>query len=170
MLNSSLLRRKRTIQVFLFLSVTYIIIVLCILVFCRSSQLAEYGRSYDSYPDFLVRNIQLVPFTTIQEMLKLSVNRNVSIYARSLAAINVIGNIVIFLPVGVLFPIAIARLQKLKQYFVFTVLLTLCIELLQLFTARGAFDIDDVLLNCVGALIGFAIYKGSLRKLDKKKV
>lgn len=32
------------------------------------------------------------------------------------------------------------------------------IELIQLFTGRGAFDIDDIILNAVGASIGYGIF------------
>ena len=38
------------------------------------------------------------------------------------------------------------------------------IEVFQLFSAFGAFDVDDILLNCVGAAIGYVIYKGVLSK------
>ena len=37
-------------------------------------------------------------------------------------------------------------------------LLVCGIELFQLFTAFGAFDVDDILLNCVGAMIGYNIF------------
>ena len=33
------------------------------------------------------------------------------------------------------------------------------IEIFQLFSAFGAFDVDDILLNCLGASLGFVIYK-----------
>ncbi len=37
-------------------------------------------------------------------------------------------------------------------------LLVLGIEVFQLFSAFGAFDVDDILLNCVGAVIGYVCY------------
>ena len=33
------------------------------------------------------------------------------------------------------------------------------IETFQLFSAFGAFDVDDILLNCLGAALGFAGYR-----------
>lgn len=44
------------------------------------------------------------------------------------------------------------------------------IETFQLFSAFGAFDVDDILLNCLGAALGFWIYKMMLcfcRKRNK---
>lgn len=37
-------------------------------------------------------------------------------------------------------------------------LFVLGIEVFQLFSAFGAFDVDDILLNCVGAIIGYLFY------------
>ena len=37
-------------------------------------------------------------------------------------------------------------------------LFVLGIEVFQLFSAFGAFDVDDILLNCFGAVIGYIIY------------
>ena len=33
------------------------------------------------------------------------------------------------------------------------------IEMFQLFSAFGAFDVDDILLNCLGASLGFGVYR-----------
>ena len=57
---------------------------------------------------------------------------------------NLFGNVLAFMPLGFL-------------------LLVCCIELFQLFTAFGAFDVDDILLNCVGALLGYAVFSRCLR-------
>jgi len=39
------------------------------------------------------------------------------------------------------------------------VILLFVIEVIQLVTRRGSFDIDDIVLNMLGALIGFGIWK-----------
>ena len=33
------------------------------------------------------------------------------------------------------------------------------IEVFQLFSAFGAFDVDDIFLNCLGAVLGYGIYR-----------
>lgn len=79
--------------------------------------------------------------------------------------INLVGNIVMFIPFGFLgwiFP-------KLNQYrilminFVFVLIIA---ESMQYFTRLGVFDIDDILLNSVGVSIGFYL-KLKLEKLFK---
>ena len=68
---------------------------------------------------------------------------------------NLFGNILVFIPYGMLYPLAF---PKKKDYFIFlpsVFLFVTSIELFQLLSAFGAFDVDDILLNCMGALIGF---------------
>lgn len=71
---------------------------------------------------------------------------------------NLIGNIVVFVPYGFLFPYV---LKKGSNFFVMLLnafLFVAGIEIFQLFSAFGAFDVDDILLNCVGAVIGYLLY------------
>ncbi len=71
---------------------------------------------------------------------------------------NLIGNIVVFVPYGFLFPYV---LKKGSNFFVMlfnAFLFVAGIEIFQLFSAFGAFDVDDILLNCVGAVIGYLLY------------
>ena len=42
---------------------------------------------------------------------------------------------------------------------IWSMVLVLGIEFFQLFSAFGAFDVDDILLNCLGASLGFGCYK-----------
>lgn len=71
---------------------------------------------------------------------------------------NLVGNVVAFIPLGYFLP----RIWKaagnvfICMFAVFT--LVLGIELYQLFSAFGAFDVDDILLNCAGAFIGYIFY------------
>lgn len=71
---------------------------------------------------------------------------------------NLAGNVVVFIPFGFLFPYA----HKWgKHFFVMLLnafLFVLGIEVFQLFSAFGAFDVDDILLNCLGAVSGYLLY------------
>ncbi|WP_219837895.1 VanZ family protein [Paenibacillus sp. R14(2021)] len=68
--------------------------------------------------------------------------------------VNLVGNIAVFAPLGLTVPY-ICRLKLLKFTVVFVLALFL-LESLQLLLQRGSFDIDDILLNTVGAWLGFA--------------
>lgn len=71
---------------------------------------------------------------------------------------NLVGNVVAFIPLGYLLP----RLFRpagnviicMLNVFVFVV----SIEVFQLISAFGAFDVDDILLNCGGALLGYLFF------------
>ncbi len=70
----------------------------------------------------------------------------------------VIGNIVWFVPFGLLLP---AIWQKLKSYHIIPLglLLSLVIETGQLALSKGMFEIDDLVLNTLGTALGCLIYK-----------
>ncbi len=63
-------------------------------------------------------------------------------------------NILMFLPVGFLLPLLWDQYKDLKQVLIFSCFLTLFIELAQVFTFRTT-DIDDLLTNLLGAVIGY---------------
>ncbi|MGA5170530.1 MULTISPECIES: VanZ family protein [Streptomyces] len=68
------------------------------------------------------------------------------------------GNILLGVPFGVLLPVLVPRARGLLRVAVVTALVMLLVELVQgaLITGR-AFDIDDVLLNTTGALLGYLL-------------
>ncbi|MNR04386.1 VanZ like family protein [compost metagenome] len=71
--------------------------------------------------------------------------------------INLIGNIGVFVPFGILLPL-ICKGKLIKSYIVFLSGLIL-LEAIQLFSRRGGLDIDDVILNTVGFIIGFGFFR-----------
>ncbi|TVZ96116.1 VanZ family protein [Streptomyces sp. BK340] len=68
------------------------------------------------------------------------------------------GNVLLGVPFGVLVPVLAPRARGVLQVLAFTALVMLMVELVQgaLVTGR-AFDIDDVILNSAGALIGWLL-------------
>ena len=72
--------------------------------------------------------------------------------------INLLGNVLMFLPVGFCLPLLWQRWQRLWKVFFAGLFLTLFIEIGQLFVGRDT-DVDDVLLNLLGAVLGYGIYK-----------
>ena len=79
---------------------------------------------------------------------------------------NFIGNVIMFIPVGVLFPLTGLGDKCLK-----TGLIGLCfsliIEFLQLITHRGYFEIDDIILNTLGCAIGYFILRAAEKLFTK---
>lgn len=71
---------------------------------------------------------------------------------------NLVGNILVFMPYGFLLPKAYSRCGKWWRVFYCATGFVMCIELFQLFSAFGAFDVDDILLNVSGAMAGYGLF------------
>ena len=69
-----------------------------------------------------------------------------------------IENILLFVPFGVLIPLIWVRFRKWYKTACLAAILSLTIEFVQLFTKRGIFELDDIVLNTAGAICGYIIY------------
>ncbi|RCX23866.1 VanZ like protein [Fontibacillus phaseoli] len=109
-----------------------------------------FGRSTQA--DFMYN---LKPLFTIKQFLHVDSSHS------DAAMINLIGNIVVFTPFGVLLPMILkGRLSKSLLIFIAGLFI---LETVQLLSRRGSFDIDDFILNSLGYLIGFGVYKLFIR-------
>jgi glycopeptide antibiotics resistance protein len=70
---------------------------------------------------------------------------------------NIIGNIIMFIPFG-FFTSYYLKLERKTFVFFLSVIVSIVIELIQLNIGR-AFDIDDILLNIVGSMLGYFLYR-----------
>lgn len=69
---------------------------------------------------------------------------------------NVLGNMILFLPYG-FFASFYLKLKKVSSVFFLTLIASVSIETMQLAIGR-VFDVDDIILNLLGGIIGFYIY------------
>ena len=83
------------------------------------------------------------------------------------ALINVIGNTAMFIPLGIVWPVCFKQLNSHRKVIAAGVGTSLLIEILQLPFYDRVSDIDDLILNSLGFLIGYGIYL--LVKKSKKK-
>ncbi len=96
------------------------------------------------------RTISIIPFKSLFEMI----NNNISVL-RILE--NVLGNIIIFIPFGLLLPIF--QKDKSKKIILYGLTLSAFVEIIQYVFASGSSDIDDLLLNTLGTAFGYMGYK-----------
>ena len=75
------------------------------------------------------------------------------------AAINIIGNVCMFIPTGIIMPILYKRLDCFWKVLLAGAGLSLVIEMIQLLFPGSVTDIDDLILNTAGVGIGDGIYK-----------
>ena len=82
--------------------------------------------------------------------------------------INVIGNTAMFIPLGIVWPSVYKGLDTHGKVISAGIGVSLCIEILQLPFYDRVSDVDDLLLNSLGFIIGYLLYL--LAKLVSKKV
>lgn len=107
-----------------------------------------------------ISKINVVPFKIFIDTYKeVFVNGNINYFL-----ISFLGNIGMFIPIGLLIPV----IWKLKDKTIILIgfLISLSIEISQLFLNRGT-DIDDLLFNTFGTIIGLVIYKIISKKENK---
>ncbi len=82
--------------------------------------------------------------------------------------INIIGNLLVFFPIGFLLPIWRSKKIGLIKVMGYSFLFSLIIETLQLITRVGVFDVDDLMMNTLGAVLGWICYYFSSKVFRKK--
>lgn len=141
--------KQRNVRIFF---VFYILFVIKVFIFKYPIQkLQAIAASWKK--DVILEGLStanFTPFKTIRMYIEYSYKLN--------SAENLLGNIVVLIPFGMLFPLITKKnwgyLGMLACAFAFV----LGIEVFQLFSAFGAFDVDDILLNCLGASLGYLFY------------
>ena len=127
-----------------FLFILYIIALVYFLFFAE-----EYGRA----PSIGEYRYNLVPFKEVQRFFK---------YRETLGTFavitNLVGNIVGFIPFGLILPIINRRIRNLILIGTLSFELSLVVEVTQLVLKVGIFDVDDLLLNTLGGIIGYTIF------------
>lgn len=72
--------------------------------------------------------------------------------------LNLVGNVIGFLPFGFFVPMLFYRARKWYVVLLFSMELSILIEVLQIINKVGSCDVDDVILNTLGGLLGYFCY------------
>lgn len=155
--------RKRISSVSLLVFIIYIIILSYFVYFSD-----RYGRT----DRFLEYRYNLTPFREINRYFNYK-----EYFTLENLFTNLIGNVFIFFPVGILVPIFKERKVGILYIGGASFLFSLSIETIQLVFRIGVFDVDDLIMNTAGGILGFIlyticreIYRFQLRmKIRKKK-
>lgn len=111
----------------------------------------------ENYWAQMEQNVNLVPFHTIRLYLYVFRDSDLS-HLIPHAIVNLAGNVVMFIPLGAfLYPEFSNRWKMLKT--LLTTFVVIClVEMMQLVTLAGSCDVDDLLLNLTGSLLGCMMY------------
>jgi glycopeptide antibiotics resistance protein len=85
-----------------------------------------------------------------------------------IAGINLVGNIVLLIPVGFLLPL-VYRGMTWKKSLAVAAVVPLVIETMQTVLRVGIFDIDDVILNALGVMIGYWTFRFLSKWVQEKQ-
>lgn len=120
------------------------LLILCYLLFFDP----KYGRVIGE------KNYNLVPFKTI---------KNYIIYRKyvtnEIFNNNIYGNIIAFVPMGFFVSVIFSNLRGIIKIIFTTFIASSIVEIIQYKFSVGNFDVDDIILNTIGGLIGYIIYR-----------
>ncbi|MDO5403561.1 MAG: VanZ family protein [Eubacteriales bacterium] len=138
--------------------IIYILALVYFMFFAESLGRAIYVREY---------RYNLYPFKEIMRFVN-----NEDILGMGAVLANVLGNVVAFAPFGFCLPMVTDHRMKFIRVTILSAGLSLMIELVQLVSMVGSFDVDDIILNTAGGIAGyilFCICKGILQCMKKNK-
>lgn len=107
----------------------------------------RYGNPYHEY------HYNLVLFQEIRRFIVYRDNVGMESFL-----LNIFGNVFAFSPFGFLLPNLSVRMRSWWKMLLLSFFVTMCIECTQLVTRLGVFDVDDLLMNTLGGVIGYGIY------------
>ncbi|MCR1842869.1 VanZ family protein [Murimonas intestini] len=135
-------KRIRRMGVVLFL--LYLALLIYFLFFAES-----YGRTNTER----VYSYNLIPFLEIKRFFQ---------YREQLGAVafitNIFGNVLAFVPFGAILPVINRRTRSFLLIFLLSMEFSLMVETIQLIFKVGSFDVDDIILNTLGGVIGYLCF------------
>ncbi|KWX70554.1 VanZ family protein [Paenibacillus jilunlii] len=152
-------KRERIETVFLSgVFICYMLFLIKLLLLSRVSLLDLFNSQRT-----IVRSINLIPFNSIMEYLFSS-----SAAIKKFSFANVVGNIEIFIPLGTYLTL-FKKDKRAITNLLFIFIVSLFVEMTQGLLGIGAADVDDIILNCMGGLVGIIGYKFLLLILRNEK-
>ena len=120
-------------------------------------------------------SINILPvFNTIKDISNISNRPEMQNFMIKFWIKNIMGNMLLLFPFGLLLPILWGKFDNMRIMLLYSFLFSLGIEITQLLSyfvgnMGRSFDIDDIILNTLGAFIGYICYKKIVLKLINKQ-
>lgn len=120
-----------------------------------------------SLPEYIRVSVNLVPFRSLFEYFIRAGDGTMNL---STAVSNLLGNFVIFMPMGFFLPVLFKSTNSIKKFLLVVTLAITAAEVFQLIFQIGQFDIDDFILRISGALLVFGFWKAVSKTYSQKSV
>jgi glycopeptide antibiotics resistance protein len=108
------------------------------------------------------RMMNLIPLKTISTYIYGFRHFNLDTWV-----INLFGNVAAFVPFGFLAPLIFPHIRSYWQIILWFFVVLLAVETSQWVFNVGSFDVDDIILNIIGGMIGFAMLQ-RIRRLRRR--
>ena len=129
----------------------YIALLFVFVVVKFKGSFYELSNRINSYSMQGSINYNFIPFRSISTQFK---------YITQWWALkNLLGNIIPFIPFGLLLPITYKKFSSMISVFFTGLASILLIEIFQFFTNLGSFDVDDIILNMIGIVCGYLMFQ-----------
>ena len=115
----------------------------------------------DYWPQ-LAGRVNLIPFSSMGSMLR-TLWHNPYPAVWRVVIYNIGGNIVMFVPLGFFLRALCPGCRRFWRCMGTVAVIMTAVELCQLFTLRGFCEVDDLMLNLLGAAIGWMAAKGKMQ-------
>ncbi len=142
---------------FIALSLSYAALMLYLLFLQRLDRLAHVEGYFSTFENRLI----LTPLRTVIGFVQ-TVLHSESPAAVRFALVQLIGNLVMFLPAGFFLPHFFRRCRRFLPFLAVSAGIIIAIEVTQLFSLLGTCDIDDLLLNLIGMSAGYGIRRAGI--------
>ena len=140
---------------FIIYTLTIITLTLFDEIFGRQGiMIADWNRELLS--TYTRNSFNIIPFNTIKLFINGYINGVVTFKDFS---INIFGNLCALMPYGMFIPLIFKKINKYYKFLILMIILVVTIELLQFISLSGSCDIDDLILNVIGASIVYFICK-----------
>lgn len=133
----------------LFLFAIYLVLFFKITIFKYSSFYDIFTGRFSGF-----RSLNLIPFKTVRDFIDIVKKYGAFLWAFS----NIIGNILIVVPLGFCLPLLFIKMRDIRWVMLITVLVSLMIESCQYIFSMGSADIDDLIMNTLGGVCGYLAY------------
>lgn len=104
-----------------------------------------------------IKSCNFIPFKTIFSFIKQFFIFSEEI-TQEVILLNLIGNFICLIPLSIFIPFFFKKFKKRKPFIFFIILIAFIIELFQLITMNGAFDVDDIILNSTGCILFYLLF------------
>ena len=146
-------------QIMIVLALLYLFEVISFLFFEHGfgrNGIISISFSNNVYQTYFKTSFNITPFRVISFYLVGLIRGTQSL---SHVVINLVGNLIFFVPFAFFLPIFFPKFLKTKNFLIFMAIFVLVVELLQMLLLTGSCDIDDWILNVSGAFLGYMLFK-----------